>query len=350
MVPITHDNPKFIRDTLNTKDIIGSSPKKRNIWQIRQNEKNFNIKKSLIVKDKIPNYNYIDYADVAKFRFKSGRKVNPLDPVYDVKFNNEPIGQIDKSKPNPLYKLIYSDPSNLKTNDIKGAQIGTKNKINKFSNNETNNLIVSDIPGTSVGSLKNCIVTNRHVNPVCPEYTMPGYSNLGSHFNPFGENPESINKNLQNQNKDKNNFINEKEILEEMNEVSKAYLTERKAADKRPLSHLGYSYSKKIIGNNEFASGGSKKENDNDKLIDGEKNDSYNCKNLNANLNSNNKAADYKDGYNNSTKTNNNYNDQEKKKIYKRVDSNKNIHYEGKENLKENEQVGFNDQIYTIPK
>lgn len=337
---LPYDQPKFIRDTLNTKDIIGSSPKKCNLWQTRKNENNFSIKKSPIIKDKMSNYNYMDYTDIAKNKFKSGRNVNPLDPVYDVMFENEPIGQIEKSKPNPLYKLVYSDPSNLKTTDISGAQIGTKNKINKYTNSETNNLIVADIPGTAVGSLKNHIVTNRHVNPVCPEYDMPGHSSLGEQFNPFGEKPKThsnnlnkidkINNNDDNDNNNAGSYVNQKEIMEEINQVSKAYLMQRKA-EKRPLSQAGYTYSRSIIKSNENESGsGNKNENNKNNLKDASDNKSKYVNENNCN------KADFKDNQEN--------------KIYKKSDSNKNIHFEGKENLKENEVIGFNNQIYSMPK
>ena len=336
---LPYDQPKFIRDTLNTKDIIGSSPKKCDIWQTRKNENNFNIKKSPVFKDKIANYNYMDYADIAKHKYKTGRIVNPLDPVYDIKFKNEPVGHIEKSKPNPLYKLIYCDPLNLKTNDISGAQIGTKNKINKFTNSERNNLIVYDIPGTAVGSLKNQIRTNRHVNPVYPEYIMPGHSSLGEQFNPFGEKAKSLNKNVNNENNHNNNRIrsNEKNILDEINQVSKAYLTDR-IAGKRPLSQAGYTYSRSIVSNNKSENGsGNKKEN---------------YINLNKKKSLENYLGDFSDKCNNANE--NSYKDDcgdnnLEKKIYKRIDSNKKVYFEGKENLKKNEVNEFNNQIYDVP-
>lgn len=319
------------------------------MWQTRKNENNFNIKKSPIRKENLPNYNYIDYADIAKQKFKTGRNVNPLDPVYDVKFGNEPIGQIDKSKPNPLYKLVYSDPLNLKTNDISGAQIGTKNKINKFTNSECYNLIIADIPGTAVGSLKNHISTNRHVNPVCPEYLMPGHSTLGEQFNPYGEKQKSGDNKGNNPDKDNDQILtgrrnkekNENDILDEINQVSKAYLNERKR-EKRPLSQGGYTYSRSIVSNNNIKNEigvSNKKDKESSKNLNEKKIDQSNLRGKvkNKNLNELNyqKQASKENG--------------QEDKIYKRIDSGKHVHFEGKENLKANEVIGFNNQIYSIP-
>lgn len=340
---LPYDQPKFLRDTLYIKDIDGASPKKAFYYQTRKNENNFSHKKSPIRKDNIPNYNYINYDDIQKQKFKTARNVNPLDPVYDIKFSNEKIGQIEKSKPNELYKIIYADPMNLKTNDIGGAQIGTKNKINKFTNSETNNLIVNDIPGTKVGSLKNCISTNRHVNPVCPEYIMPGHSSLGDEFNPYGNKPKTNNGNVSNC-KDENNVKmnnniddnKDKEIVDEINQVAKAYLSERKA-EKMALSQGAYSYNRSNANS---------------------KNASSNLKNLNScsekkekdHINtSKQKRPDIKNKAEITNAKLSQANKKDNNAIYKRIDSNKKVHFEGKENLKENEVIGFNNQIYSVP-
>lgn len=336
------DQPKFIRDTLNTRDIEGAYPKKCATWQMRKNENNFNIKKSPIRKDNMSNYNYLDYADIHKQKFITGRNVNPLDPIYDVKFNNEPIGQIEKSKPKELYSIVYSDPKNLKTNDIGGAQIGTKNKINKFTNRETNNLVVTDIAGTAVGSFKNHISTNRHLNPICPEYIMPGHSREGELFNPYGDKPKSGNKNRKNKDKDEDgkivNVYEKEEILNEINQVSKTFLNEKKAG-KQTLGQEGYSYTRSIVNNNYFYS--NKKNDSRDKNEKGS-NKKFNEKQINKNNGTETNNNNYNKGYVNENKA-------EEKKIYKRIDSSRKIQFEGKENLKENEVIGFNNQIYSVP-
>ena len=41
--------------------------------------------------------------------------------------------EIDKSKPQTVYPYKYPEPFALRVNDIKGAQAGSKNRINQFS-------------------------------------------------------------------------------------------------------------------------------------------------------------------------------------------------------------------------
>jgi len=344
---LPYDNPKFIRDTLNTKDIPGSSPKNYQIWKTRKNENNFNIKKSPINKDNLNNYNYMDYSDISKKKFKTSRNINPLDPVYDVKFENKPIGPIDKSKPNPLYGLVYLNPINLKTDDIIGAQNGTLNKINKFSNTQTNNLIISDIPGALSGSLKKHIVTNRQSNPVCPEYEMPGHSDKGENCNSSG----NINKNKLNQcnekEKDSQKTIDNKSkkeiILEEINDIRDTYLKSNENKwENRPKSQLPYSYSRSYLKNNLQSAFKKEKEINlkNNENKDKKKIGGNEVKNKNVQNDNNSKSF---------TEAKGGHEDKDQNKIYKRLDSNNNITFVGKENLKQNEIIGFNNQLYNIP-
>ena len=51
------------------------------------------------------------------------------------------------------YPYFYQPSLNLKLNDIKGTNIGSKNRINKFTGNNYE-LTTKDIPGCYVGSLK----------------------------------------------------------------------------------------------------------------------------------------------------------------------------------------------------
>lgn len=342
---IPYDIPKFIRDTLNTKDIPGSFPKKQQIWQTKKNENNFNIKKSPIKKDNLNNYNYIDYSDISKKKFKTSRNINPLDPVYDVKFDNKPIGPIDKSKPNPLYALVYSNPINLKTDDISGAQKGTLNKINKFSNTQTNNLIISDIPGALSGSLKNHIVTNRQSNPVCPEYEMPGHTDKGENFNSYGNNNKTqINQCIEKEKdiqKTNENKSNKEIILEEINDIRDAYLkSNEKMLQNRPKSQVPYSYSRSYIKNNlqSTAKPETNIKNNDNKLKKKIGVDQFK-----------NKDSQNDNSSKNFTGAKGGVEDKDENKIYKRLDSRNNITFVGKENLKQNEIIGFNNQLYNIP-
>jgi hypothetical protein len=84
--------PKFIRDSIDIKDIDGARPKKYFRWGTRDG---VNIDDIYGTKTKIrkirkdePPYHYIDYSDVTDHKFKSKRRVDPLDPIYELKYKN----------------------------------------------------------------------------------------------------------------------------------------------------------------------------------------------------------------------------------------------------------------------
>jgi len=66
--------------------------------------------------------------------------------------------------------------SDLKTNDIDGAQAGssTKHITNLSTRNDVNK--VTDIPGAQTGSLRKGMTSTRHLDPLWPAYTLPGHS------------------------------------------------------------------------------------------------------------------------------------------------------------------------------
>lgn len=82
--------PKFIRDNIQINDIQGSFPKKYYKWETRKGFFDMNIEGSHPKKPKLrdPNtkYDYINYNDVTQDKFKTRRHVNPLDPIYEVKY------------------------------------------------------------------------------------------------------------------------------------------------------------------------------------------------------------------------------------------------------------------------
>ena len=179
------EKPKFIRDSIDIKDIEGSSPRKIKYFLKREtmSEKLKNIEGS---RTRIPylrksvgnsKYNYLDYTDVNNFVFRTRRHINALDPIYifkkeDLK-NSFFFGPIEKSKPNYKYPYYYKPSLNLKTDDIKGSNPGSTNYIKKFKGNN-NKLDASDIPKTNSGSLKKGITTTRCTNPLIPKYQYPG--------------------------------------------------------------------------------------------------------------------------------------------------------------------------------
>ena len=226
--------PKFIRDSIDIKDISGARPQKYFQWKTRETFpiNNHGIEgsktKETYVRKNLGSikYHYIDYSDLTRDIFKSKRNTNPLDPIYGFKKNEEifKYGPIEKSKPQTQYPFFYQPALNLKLDDIKGTNIGSKNKINKFNGNNYE-LTTQDIKGCNVGSLKKGIVTQRCTNPLMPNYQFPGAKELqGSQFGEYSKkqraksvvtNNKNINSNnknidINNQNKEeaKNENIN----------------------------------------------------------------------------------------------------------------------------------------------
>ena len=189
---LPNEIPRFIRDSIDIKDIDGAKPKKYFKWQTRETfpADNHGIagskpKKKYVRQTK---YNNIDYSDLTRDIFKTKRHTNPLDPVYELKYKNGEnytYGLIEKSKPQTNYPYSYPEPFALRVNDIMGAQAGTKNRINKFTGNNYE-LTTKDIRGCSAGSLKKGITTQRCTNPLVPKYQMPGAVELnGIQNDPF---------------------------------------------------------------------------------------------------------------------------------------------------------------------
>jgi hypothetical protein len=184
--------PKFIRDNINVDGIEGAHPKKYLKWETRNGFDGIDIEGNSPKKPYTRNtkFNNIDYSDVTHDKFKTRRCVNPLDPVYEVKYKNGENfvhGEVEGSKSVTFNPYKYSDPYNLKTLDIDGAQVGTKNAINKFSSHNYN-LQLNDIKGARSESLRKGIVTNRMTNPLDPNYQFPGNIELsnGKDSNPYG--------------------------------------------------------------------------------------------------------------------------------------------------------------------
>lgn len=74
---------------------------------------------------------------------------------------------------------LEAHKSHLNTQDIEGAQVGTKG-LGPFAfqprSTVRNSIDVSDIEGTQMESLKRAPVTKRCTNPVSPVYQYPGHS------------------------------------------------------------------------------------------------------------------------------------------------------------------------------
>ena len=223
--------PKFIRDSIDIKDISGARPQKYFQWKTRETFpiNNHGIEgsktKETYVRKNLGNikYHYIDYSDLTRDIFKTKRNTNPLDPIYGFKKNDEifKYGPIEKSKPQTQYPFFYQPALNLKLDDIKGTNIGSKNKINKFNSNNYE-LTTQDIKGCNVGSLKKGIVTQRCTNPLMPEYQYPGEKELqGFKFGEYSkkQRAKSVITNSKN-NKNINKNINKEEAKNEKNNIN----------------------------------------------------------------------------------------------------------------------------------
>ena len=207
--------PKFIRDQIDIKDIQGTHPQKYFQWGTRETFPldNHGIEgsktKQKYIRQNVGNskYHYLDYSDLTKEIFKTGRHTNPLDPIYNFKNKNgEPFeyGVIEKSKPQTIYPYTHPVPFGLKTDDIIGAQVGSKNKINAFTGRNYE-MTTNDIKGCSVGSLKKGISTMRCTNPIYPKYQYLGNEELKQSENQKKKMHRAqsvgINKNIGNVNK-----------------------------------------------------------------------------------------------------------------------------------------------------
>ena len=219
------DIPKFIRDSIDIQDISGARPQKYFQWKTRETFplNNHGIEGSKTKENYVRKnlgsmkYHYIDYSDLTRDIFKTKRNTNPLDPIYAFKKNEEifKYGPIERSKPQTQYPYFYQPALNLKLDDIKGTNIGSKNKINKFNGNNYE-LTTHDIIGSNVGSLKKGIVTQRCTNPLMPKYQFLGEKELqNSKFEEYSKKQRAksviINKNIKNNKNNDKNIQNKEE-------------------------------------------------------------------------------------------------------------------------------------------
>ena len=260
------DIPKFIRDSIDIKDIAGARPQKYFQWKTRETFplNNHGIEgsktKETYIRKNLGSmkYHYIDYSDLTIDIFKTRRNTNPLDPIYGFKKNEEifKYGPIEKSKPQTQYPYFYQPALNLKLDDIKGTNIGSKNRINKFNGNNFE-LTTHDIKGCNVGSLKKGIVTQRCTNPLMPKYQFPGAKELQNYK--FGEyskkqrtksvvtNNNNIKSNIKN-NENMQNKENEKNENININEPKMVSIND---IDKEP-NNINYEEQKNEIGGGNF--------------------------------------------------------------------------------------------------
>ena len=229
--------PKFIRDSINIKDIKGSAP---NYLGINKKLFKFPIKKEKIEKSypKEPylrktRYEYMNYDDVTKKKIIY-RNTNPLRPQYKWTYieDKKLLGPIDGNIPIVYSKYMYRNPFNLNTKDIEGANTGSKYPILRFKGN-TYYLNTKDIKGAQGDTLIRGIITKRNINPITPVYQYLGHSEIQNidnnpYFIQFNKNKSENKKNIKrtkdlNEEKFKNKTVNEYRALNRKLMINKFY-------------------------------------------------------------------------------------------------------------------------------
>ena len=196
--------PKFLRDTLDVRDIPGATVKKNMVYcetehnymdVYRQNRDDHILlsHKKLYKGNKYKFYNSLDFRDVYSNKPYSKRHTNPLEPKYKYDYqmtevnkrfnvnknNAEPLvyGEIEGNRP-----VVFSKYNNerygkgMKTEDIPGAQPSTTKSYSKFELKYKHPLKYSaeDIVGAHHDTIMKSIVTKRNTNPLDPKYTFLG--------------------------------------------------------------------------------------------------------------------------------------------------------------------------------
>ena len=198
--------PKFLRDTLDVKDIPGATVKK-NLVNYSENEHNYMdvyrrnrddhillSHKKLYKGNKYKFYNSLDFRDVYTKPPYSKRQTNPLEPKYKYDYtmtevNNNLSNRNKNGRPSLLYgeiegnrPVVFSKYNNerfgkgMKTEDIPGAQPSTTSSISKFELKYNHPLKYKpeDIIGAHHDTILKSIVTKRNTNPLDPKYTFLG--------------------------------------------------------------------------------------------------------------------------------------------------------------------------------
>ena len=198
--------PKFLRDTLDVRDIQGATVKK-NLVNYSENEHNYMdvyrrnrddhillSHKKLYKGNKYKFYNSLDFRDVYSKAPYSKRQTNPLEPKYKYDYTMTEVNNnfTDKKKPS-LQSLVYGEiegnrpvvfskynneryGKGMKTEDIPGAQPSTTSGYSKFELKYKHPLKYSaeDIVGAHHDTIKKSITTKRNTNPLDPKYTFLG--------------------------------------------------------------------------------------------------------------------------------------------------------------------------------
>jgi len=180
--PIVYQEPRFVRDGFDVSDIEGARARKRgfnrksnfyDVSDIEGTRAGWKPAHKLLM-ERVKQQNLyrrlsqFDVTDITRPRFKSKRKVNPLDPKYTL---HGTIVQDDPkyTKPKARTRERNAPFFSLFTRDISGArpQSNCENFARKDSRNPNQ---TTDIPGSRPGSLRRGLRSTRETNPLTPAY------------------------------------------------------------------------------------------------------------------------------------------------------------------------------------
>lgn len=127
----------------------------------------------------------MDYRDVHATDWKTSRHIDPLKPSYTIRDEDNnlttigPIqGSLSQALPPERKEVNFTS---LKTSDIIGCASGSMWLGNFHSRQRRSWLtsnVIKDIPGAQPSTVKKSPQTNRCLNPLSPQYKMPGETEL----------------------------------------------------------------------------------------------------------------------------------------------------------------------------
>ena len=190
------DPPKFIRNGMDISDVDGARPKFVRELKTRPTNNVADIDgsspKVRRKRERMAGYSSMNYDDVVKATRKLTRVHDTFNPLYEFRDTltgeftrpkygppNKSYGTIPGMQPSVLAKEV-AENKGMQTSDIHGAQAGTrtlgmfKNKLREHFGQMPKSY--NDIPGNKADTLKKCMTTDRHLNPLDPAYQFPGHS------------------------------------------------------------------------------------------------------------------------------------------------------------------------------
>ena len=194
------DIPKFLRNTLDVRDIPGATAKEKKIicetehnymdvYRRNRDDEILLSHKKFYKGNKNELYNSLDFRDVYKNPPFSNRHTNPLEPKYKYDYKMTEINSNDRNNDSLVYgeiegnrPVVFSKYNNerygkgMKTDDIQGAQPNTTSNYAKFQIKHQHPLKYSaeDIVGAHHDTLLKSIITKRNTNPLEPKYQYLG--------------------------------------------------------------------------------------------------------------------------------------------------------------------------------